>query len=76
MSNDAKLERCQAATAAQKIPTRGEMSGIRLVHRAPELGRQRGNLARNLEALWRFCFPTAVRVGHGVGGGGEPGSAG
>ena len=60
MSNDAKLERCQAATAAQKIPTRGEMSGIRLVHRAPELGRQRGNLARNLEALWRFCFPTAV----------------
>jgi hypothetical protein len=37
----------RAATAAQKIATRGEMSGIRLVHRAPELGRQRGNLDRS-----------------------------
>ena len=36
-----------AATAAQKIATRGEMSGIRLVHRAPELGRRRGNLDRS-----------------------------
>src|SRR6516162_9900736 len=27
--------------------TRGEMSGIGLVHRAPELGRQRGNLDRS-----------------------------
>jgi len=37
----------RAATAAQKIATRGEMSGIRLVHRAPELGRRRGNLDRS-----------------------------
>jgi hypothetical protein len=35
----------RAATAAPKIATRGEMSGIRLVHRAPELGR--GNLDRS-----------------------------
>jgi hypothetical protein len=27
----------RAAIAAQKIATRGEMSGIRLVHRAPDL---------------------------------------
>jgi len=37
----------RAATAAPKIATRGEMRGIRLVHRAPELGRQRGNLDRS-----------------------------
>jgi len=37
----------RAATAAPKIATRGEMSGIRLAHRAPELGRQRGNLDRS-----------------------------
>jgi hypothetical protein len=37
----------RAATAAQKIAKRGEMSGIRLVHRAAKLGRQRGNLDRS-----------------------------
>src|SRR5262249_62116340 len=37
----------RAAIAAQKIATRGEMSGIRLLHRAPQLGRQRGNLDRS-----------------------------
>src|SRR5262249_9874196 len=42
----------RAAIAAQKIATRGEMSGIRLVHRAPELGCQRGNLDRSPFAEW------------------------
>src|SRR5262249_39964363 len=37
----------RAATAVQKVATRGEMSGIRLVHRAPQLRRQRGNLDRS-----------------------------
>jgi hypothetical protein len=43
----------QAATAVQKIATRGEMSGIRLVHRAP-------NLDANKETLIAVRSPNGI----------------